>query len=163
MRKRIFKVIEIAEESDGLNNIYDVSMMIVIVLSLVPIAAKTSEGFIGTVDIIAAAVFVIDYVLRLTTADLKLKKGSKSFLLYPITPMAVIDLLAILPSLLPINGAFRVLKVFRLLRTLRVFRAFKIVRYSKSVSLIIDVFKKQSDSLLIVCGMAGGYILISAF
>ena len=162
MRKRIYEVIEIAEENDGLSRLYDVSMMIVIVLSLIPIAAKTSEGFIGTLDIITTAVFVIDYALRLITADFKLKKGGRSFLLYPITPMAIIDILAILPSLLPVSGAFRVLKVFRLLRTLRVFRVFKVARYSKSISIIIQVFKKQKDSLMIVCGLAIGYILVSA-
>ena len=162
MRKRIFEIIEIAGESDVLSRLYDVSMMIVIVLSLIPIAAKTSEGFVGTLDIVTTAVFIVDYALRLITADLKLNKGGKSFLLYPITPMAIIDVLAVLPSLLPVSGAFRVLKVFRLLRTLRVFRVFKVIRYSKSISIIIQVFKKQKDSLMVVCGLAIGYILVSA-
>ena len=55
-----------------------------------------------------------------------------------------------------------VFKVFRLLRTLRVFRAFKFLRYSKSISLIINVFKREKESLLTVCGLAIGYVLISA-
>ncbi len=162
MRKRIFEVIELAEEKDRISGFYDLSMMIVIVLSLIPIAAKTTDGFIGALDKFTTAIFVVDYVLRLITADFKLKKGISSFFLYPITPMAIIDILAILPSLLPVNGAFRVLKIFRLLRTLRVFRVFKVVRYSKSVSIIIQVFKKQKESLMIVGGLAVGYILVSA-
>lgn len=40
MRKRIFEVIEVAEESDVLSKIYDITMMIVIVVSLLPIALK---------------------------------------------------------------------------------------------------------------------------
>ena len=96
------------------------------------------------------------------TADYKIKKGKKSFILYPFTPMAVIDLLSILPTIVAINSAFKILKVLRLLRTLRVFRVFKVVRYSKSISIIINVFKKQKESLLVVCGMAIGYILVSA-
>ncbi|MBO4214327.1 MAG: ion transporter [Lachnospiraceae bacterium] len=162
MRKQIYKIIEVAEENDKLSRIYDLIMMLVIIISLIPIAAKSTEGFYGILDITTAAVFIIDYVLRLLTADFKLNKGIRSFLLYPITPMAIIDLLAILPSLLPVNGAFRVLKVFRLLRTLRVFRVFKVVRYSKSISIIIEVFKKQKNALLVVCGLAGGYILVAA-
>ena len=67
-----------------------------------------------------------------------------------------------MPSLIAINGALRVLKIFRLLRTLRVFGVFKVVRYSKSITMIINVFKKQKESLLVVCGMAVGYILVSA-
>lgn len=162
MRKRIFQIIEVAGEKDTLSRIYDVTMMVVIVLSLLPIALKSSTGVFVTLEYITTAIFILDYVLRFITADYKLKKGGKSFAVYPFTPLAIIDLLSILPSLLAINGALRVLKVFRLLRTLRVFRVFKVVRYSKSITMIVNVFKKQKESLLVVCGMAVGYILISA-
>ena len=162
MRKRIYEVIEVAEENDRLSKVYDITMMIVIVLSLVPIALKNSGGMIGRIEMVTTGIFIIDYVFRLVTADYKLNKGVKSFAVYPFTPMAIIDLLSILPSLIAINGAFRILKVLRLLRTLRVFRVFKVIRYSKSISIIINVFKKQKESLLVVCGFAFGYILISA-
>lgn len=162
MRKRIFEIIEIAGDSDSLSKIYDITMMIVIVLSLVPIALKNAGGIAGKVEVFTTGIFIIDYILRLVTADYKLNKGGKSFTLYPFTPMAIIDILSILPSLIAISGAFRILKVLRLLRTLRVFRVFKVIRYSKSISIIINVFKKQKESLLVVCGFAIGYILISA-
>lgn len=162
MRKRIFQIIEIAGENDPLSRIYDVTMMVVIVLSLVPVAMKSTSGGLGIVESVTSAIFIVDYLLRLITADYKLDKGGKSFALYPFTPMAIIDLLSILPSVIAINGALRVLKVFRLLRTLRVFRVFKAVRYSKSISMIVNVFKKQKESLLVVCGLACGYILVSA-
>lgn len=73
--------------------------------------------------------------------------------------MAIIDLLAILLSLIAVNGALRILKIFRLLRTLRVFKA---IRYSKSISIIIEIFKKQKESLIVVGALAVGYILVSA-
>ena len=162
MRKRLFQIIEVAGENDVLSRIYDVTMMLVIVLSLIPVALKSTSGSLGILESVTTAIFIVDYGLRLITADYKLEKGSKSFAVYPFTPMAIIDLLSILPSVIAINGAFRVLKVFRLLRTLRVFRVFKVVRYSKSVSMIISVFKKQKESLLVVCCLACGYILVSA-
>lgn len=162
MRKRIYEIIEVANDNDKASRFYDIFMMIVIVISLLPIAVQKTDGVWGIIDLSTTGIFVIDYVLRLITADKKLKKGVGSFFLYPITPMAIIDILAILPSLLPISGAFRVLKVLRLLRTLRVFRVFKAIRYSKSISIIIEVFKKQKTSLLVVCGLAAGYILVCA-
>ncbi len=162
MRKRIFEIIEIAGEDDRLSKVYDITMMIVIVLSLVPIALKNSGGVSAKMELVTTGIFIIDYILRMTTADYKLNKGGKSFVLYPFMPMAIIDLLSILPSLIAVNGAFRILKVLRLLRTLRVFRVFKVIRYSKSISIIINVFKKQKESLLVVCGFALGYILVSA-
>ena len=161
-RKRIFEIIETAKEDDRLSNVYDVFMMIVIVLSLVPLAFKTEYTLFVVFEKIAVVIFIIDYILRLWTADLKLKKGALSFLLYPVTPMALIDLLCILPSISAVAGAFRVLKVFRLLRTLRVFRVFKAVRYSKRINMIRDVFTIEKKPLITVLVLAFGYIVVSA-
>ncbi len=162
MRQRIYEIIEVAGKGDKLSKIYDVSMMIIIGFSLVPIAAKNDTGIFGIIDIVTTIIFILDYIMRLITADLKLKKGKKSFALYPITPLAILDMISILPSILPLYGAFRILKVIRLMRTFRVFRVFKVVRYSKSIRLIINVFKKQKASLLLVFALAMGYIVISA-
>lgn len=162
MRKRLFEVIETAKEDDRLSNVYDIFMMIVIVASLVPLAFKTEYRVFAIIEKIAAVVFVIDYLLRLLTADLKLKKGVLSFFIYPFTPMALIDLLCILPSISALGGAFRVLKVFRLLRTLRVFRVFKAVRYSRSISMIKEVFELEKKPLVTVGVLAVGYIVVSA-
>ena len=48
------------------------------------------------------------------------------------------------------------------MKTLRVFRVFKVIRYSRSIRLILEVFRKQWDSLLAIGGLAVGYILVSA-
>ena len=53
-------------------------------------------------------------------------------------------------------------KVSRLFRSLRVFRIFKSFRYSKNVALIVRVFSKQKDSLMVVIWFALGYVFISA-
>ena len=162
MRKRIFQIIETANENDRLSNVYDFFMMTVIVASLIPLAFKNELVIFEWIDKVAVVIFIIDYLLRLFTADLKLKKGAWSFLLYPVTPMALLDLLCILPSLSIINSGFRILKVFRLFRTLRVFRVFKAVRYSKSIKMIKGVFVKQRRPLMTVGLLAIAYILISA-
>ncbi len=162
MRKRIFQIIELAEENDLASKLYDIVMMIIIVCSLLPIAFKCDEGIFKTIEIVTASVFIIDYALRLITADFKLEKGWKSFFVYPFTMMAIIDLLSILPSIIVFNEAFKTFRILRLLKSLRVLRIFKFLRYYKSVSLIINVFKKQKESLIVVGGMAIGYILVSA-
>ena len=114
------------------------------------------------IDRCAAVIFIADYLLRLFTADLKLGRGALSFLIYPFTPMAIIDLLCILPSFAVLSGGFRVLNVLRLFRTFRVFRAFKALRYSKSLTIIVDVIREQKEPLLAVCTLAACYVLISA-
>ena len=162
LRKKIFTTIEVADESASLSGIYDVIMLVTIVISIVPLAFKgTNQAFI-LIDRITVIIFIIDYLLRLITADYKLKKGIKSFVLYPFSFMAIIDLLAILPSLTIVNSGLRLLKVIRLLRTLRVFRVFKAIRYSNSIQMILGVFRRTQESLLVVCGIAIGYTLVSA-
>ncbi|MBR0424864.1 MAG: ion transporter [Clostridia bacterium] len=161
-RKRLFEIIESAKESDRVSNIYDIFMMITIVTSIIPLAFKEEFPVFVIIDKIAVVIFIIDYLLRVLTADYKLNKGGLSFILYPITPLALIDLLCILPSLNIISGSFRLLKVFRLFRTFRVFRIFKAVRYSKSIHLIKNVFKTSKKPLITVGFLAAAYVLISA-
>lgn len=172
MRKRIFEVIELSDGNDKLSGFYDVVMMCAIVISLIPLAFKEINALFLAIDYVTAGIFVIDYLLRFITADYKLgavrenKKTNKSsgggvklFAIYPFTPMAIIDLLAILPTFTMITSGFKILKLFRLIRT---FRVFKIFRYSKSIIVISNVIKKQKEPLLAVCVLAAAYIVICA-
>ena len=162
MRKKLFSVIEPVENGNKLSNIYDFIMMATIIISVVPLAFKETNIVFQWIDYITVSIFILDYFLRLVTADLKLKKSVFSFFEYPITPMAIIDLISILPSITVLNNGFRLLKLFRLLRTLKVLRAFKFLRYSKSFDIIASVFRKQKKVLSAVATMAVAYILISA-
>ena len=162
MRRRLFEIIEVAPEGDRASRAYDLFMMASIVISLIPLCFKTHSDALTAIDRITVGIFIIDYILRLITADLKLQNGRASFIRYPFTPMAVIDLLCILPSITVVNSGLKVLKVFRLFRTFRVFRALKAFRYSKNINIITNVFRKQKDSLMVVCWLAAGYVLISA-
>ena len=162
MRKKIFNILDTNNDSDKISNVYDIIMMITIIISIIPLAFKQSNIVFEYIDYITVTIFIIDYLLRLLTADYKLKKSALSFVLYPVTPMAIIDLVSILPSVTFLNSGFRLLKLFRLLRTLKVFRTFKFLRYSKSFVIISNVFKKQKKVLTAVATMAVGYILVSA-
>lgn len=161
-RKRLYRIIEVADESDKVSSLYDVLMMITIVVSIIPLAFKSTNLALTTIDRVTVTIFIFDYLLRFITADYKIQKGIKSFVLYPFTLMAIIDLLAILPSIMVVNSGLRLLKVIRLLRTLRVFRVFKAIRYSNNIQMILNVFKRTKESLLVVCGIAVIYTLVSA-
>ena len=128
MRERIFQIIEVGEEDDKLSRAYDFFMMATIIISIIPLWSHKDTLAFGIIDKITVVVFIADYVMRLLTADLKLKRGAISFLLYPFTVMALIDLLSILPSITVLKKGFRLLKIFRLMRTFKVFRIFKAFR-----------------------------------
>ena len=162
MRKKIFEMIEPSNREGLLGRFYDFIMIAAIVASVVPLAFKTSYLGFEIVEYVSVGIFVIDYVLRLICADFILKKGKASFFLYPISPMAIIDIIAILPSVSLLNEGFKLLKIFRLLRTFKVFRAFKFFRYSKTFDVVYNVFKKQKNILITVMSMAVAYIFVSA-
>ena len=162
IKAKIYEIIEKSENGNKLSSLYDIFMLITIVCSLIPLAFKTSTPLFDLLDKATVAVFIIDYALREFTANLKLNKGALSYLLYPFTPMAIIDLLCILPVFSALASGFKILKIVRLFRTLRVFRSFKLLRYSKSITIILNVIRSQSVPLLTVCGFACGYVLISA-
>ena len=162
LRQRIYEIIEVSEDNDKLSSIYDIIMMISIIISIIPLCTHENYFVFGIIDKVTVIIFIGDYILRILTADKKLRRGALSFILYPFTPMALVDLLSILPSLTVLAKGYRLLKIFRLLRTFKVFRVFKAFRYSKNINMVINVFRKQKDSLMVVGGFAIGYILISA-
>lgn len=163
MRKRIFEIIEVAKEGDSASAVYDILMMCAIIVSIIPLAFKTTNDLFITTDIITTVIFVIDYVLRLLTADLKLnRKGILPFLRYPFTFWALIDLVSIMPAVTMLSNGFKLFKLFRIFRTFRVFRVFKALRYSKSIRIIAAVIRNSKEALIAVCTLAIGYIQISA-
>ena len=163
MRKRLYEIIELAEDNDKLSEIYDFIMMIAIVASLVPLAFKTTNIVFEVIEYVCLGIFILDYILRLITADYKMNKSlAVSVFLYPLTPMAIIDLLSLLPSMTLVNKGLKILKVFRLFRVGRVLRVFKFLRYSKSIDIIIDVFRRQKNVLTSVVTLAVAYIMVSA-
>ena len=158
-RKTLFQIIEPHQKENAIEKAYDVLMFLTIIVSLIPLTTKSHTGIFMWLDFVSTVIFIVDYILRLLTADYKLGKGKLSFLLYPFTFLALADLFCILPSLFLLNNSLRLFKILRMLRILRVF---KFIRYSKNIQILTNVLKKQKDSLMIVGLLALGYIFISA-
>lgn len=159
VRSTIYEIIEKDSQNRVASKVYDVFMLIVIILSIIPLVCIHEQVWFKTIDQITTSIFIIDYLLRWSTADFKLKKRGWSFVLYPFTPMAIIDLLSILPGVSVLNPVF---KVFRLSRVLRVFRLIKLTRYNDKIMLFIKVMNKEKSVLLAVMGFAILYIFLTA-
>lgn len=163
MRKRLYEIISASNGNDKLSSVYDIFMMTVIIVSLVPLIFKQSFVAFEIIDKVCVGIFIVDYLLRWITADYKYSKNNAaSFLRYPFSMTAIIDLISILPSLTILNQGFKLLRLLRMFRALRVFRAFKLFRYSKNAQIIANIFKKQKGPLSYVLILALGYIIISA-
>lgn len=160
MRRRIFEIIEVGKPDDKVSIIYDRIMFMLIIISVIPLFFKQTNILFWYIDVITVVVFIIDYILRWITADFKLNKSKiVSFIRYPLTFFAIVDLLSILPIITPLNTAF---KLFRLLRLGKAFRVLKVLRYSKNFNMILKVIRRKKNALLAVCYLAIGYVLLSA-
>lgn len=159
MRQTIYEIIDLKDNDSTVGKCYNAFMILTISFSLLPLTVKTDSEWKYNIDNITSLLFLIDYLLRFCTADFHLNKGKLSFLYYPFTPLAIIDLLCLSPSVLLWNNSLKLLKIIRFTRMLRLF---KIIRHSKNITIILNVLKKQKDSLVIVGIFSLGYIFLSA-
>ncbi|WP_170476557.1 ion transporter [Ruegeria arenilitoris] len=94
-------------------------------------------------------VFIVEYAARLWVATEN--PNYKTRASWAVSPIAVIDLLAILPALLyllfPID--------LRLLRTFRMLRLLKLTRYSPALGMLLAVFEEEAGAFF-----AGFFILM---
>ena len=159
IREHVNEIIEPRNENT-LSRIYDWVMLVAIIIGILPLMFRNQIRLFGYFDIISTICFIIDYLLRWVTCDLRSRKHKGfSFLLYPFTPMAIIDLLSILPTLNILSPTFKVARVSRLLKILRVV---KVIRYFESLEIIISVIRKQRNILLTVLSLSLFYIFITA-
>lgn len=110
----------------------------------------------------AFSVFSIDYLLRVWVApeqneDSKVS-NIKQRLRYMITPMAIIDLLAILPFFL----GFFITDDLLILRSLRLFRAFKLSRYARPMDILLSVMKYEATTFFSAFFILSITIIIAA-
>ncbi|MEA5003606.1 MAG: ion transporter [Christensenella sp.] len=138
---------------------YDIFIVVFILISIVPLFFNEDPPILQFFNFYVGVVFVADYLLNWLTADFHLKKGWKSFLIYPVTPWAIIDLLAILPLF---GGVSDMLVLFRIFRLFRLFRIFKGLKYSTNFDLFITSLKKQKSTLLTLLFLTFAYTIISA-
>ena len=159
MRKKLYKIVHIYNENT-LSVIYKWFMCITILISIIPLTIKDVNPLFTKIDIFCLVIFIIDYILRWITADYKLNEFSwRAFLRFPFRIISIIDLLCILAI---VSSIYSSVCTFALAQVLKVFRVIRFFRYSKNVSIIIEIFKKSKKPLIAVGYLAIGYVFVSA-
>lgn len=159
LQDSIYRVIEPNNKRGYVSRLYDYIMILAIIAGLVPLAFRNQSSWMNILDKWSCIFFIIDYLLRWICADNNEKKGKVNFILYPFRPMAIIDLLSILPSVTVLNSAF---KLFRVTRLLKILRLARVVRYYVPLQIMIAVIKKEAPTLVTVFVFACFYILLTA-
>ena len=140
--------------------IYDIIILSAVAISIIPffwIGGSQPDWVNGIIklDWLFGTIFLIDYIGRWMIADRKMTFGPKSFLLYPFTLWAMIDLLAIVPAFA--SGTLQVLLVVRVLKLFRLIEW--LPRVNASIRFVTNSITTNWRSLLIV-GMS---VLILVF
>ena len=157
MKKRIFEIIQIGQESDRPSRAFDYFLLVNIVLNILVVILDTFEEFsefstlFRWVEIITTVVFLIEYILRIWTADLlypKLDRG-KAVVKFILSFDGIVDLFTIIPVFF-LSGAV----AFRMLRVIRILHLFRInARYDSFhaiLAIIYDKRKQLASSLFII-------------
>jgi voltage-gated potassium channel len=134
-----------------------------VLLETEPVIYERYGLFLDIFDRISVAIFSVEYLLRLWSAneDPKYRHWFWGRLKYMASWEAIIDLLAILPFYL--HSIFRFdLRELRLLRLARLLRIFRLTRYMRSTRMIGNVFRSRFKELVISFILTSGLIVIAA-
>ena len=155
LRSRLYDFLEMGSFGSWLGTVFEVSMIILIVSNIIAVAAETVphlwESYqyqFQLFEIFSVSIFTIEYFIRLWVSVEKYdpddsRSPTALRVAYIFSPMAIIDLLAILPfHLLAATGMdLRFLRIFRLLKLL------KLVRYSAAMSSLVRVIYEERRAL----------------
>jgi voltage-gated potassium channel len=157
MRKKIFNIIQIGSKDDLPSRMFDIGLTVVILLNILVTFLETFKELsdlstlFTIIEGVTVAVFCIEYILRLITADYLYPEDSKvkSRLHFMISFDGVVDLLTILPFMF-LSGFI----AFRILRIVRIFHLFRINTHYDSFNVIRmvlhDRWKQIGSSLVII-------------
>lgn len=163
-----------ARDHKTISKVFDVLLILLVVINVaammletVPQVANVWSYELHLIEIVSVILFTVEYALRVySSAEAPthhdktrdgLSAGQKRWQ-YMKSPMAIIDLMAILPFYLSVFIAFdlRILRVFRVLRIL------KIGRYSRSMQTLVTVIRNESHSLLAAISVLLLFTVIAA-
>jgi voltage-gated potassium channel len=121
--------------------------VVAVIIATVPEIGNKYEQHFEWFNIFSVLIFTLEYTLRMWTCiELDDSKVSnlKKRLNYMFSPMALIDLIVILPFYI---GLFFTIDL-RILRLLRLLRIFKLGRYSSAMQMLTQAFRQKIQSVV---------------
>lgn len=126
-----------------------------------PLVAAGREQWFRIAELFFGGLFLIEYVARLWIAPENPRYAVSRFprLRYAVTPIALIDLAAILPALFAFSGGGTL--VLRFFRILRMLRLAKLGRTSQAWRHIVEAVHDRRYELLLTAGILALCMLVS--
>ena len=161
MRTRIYEIVSRPKRGDNASCLYDLFIVVIAIFSIAPALfhakniGENAQFILKTIDIVTVYILSFDYLLNWMTFDIAKGKRGKwtEFLKYPFTFEAIINLLSILPTLNLLPSGFLFLRALRIVR---------LFRYSRQLTVIVNVFIHERKTLGSVFMLAIAYIFATA-
>ena len=154
MRTRIYNILEMTDPQDFLSRAFSLFIVTLISLNVLCIVLESIPELdllyrtqFFAIEIVSTVIFALEYSLRLWScveSETENKAPLKSRIKYALSPLAIVDLLAFLPSILQV--IFPGIDL-RFLRVLRLLRVFKLTRYFTSFELLLNVLHEERKNL----------------
>lgn len=154
--RKIFNILE-ANENTSLSKRFSLFLSSLIILNLISVILESENqlaekytDYFSTFELFSIIIFTIEYLLRVISCTQNYNYRSPIWgrIKFMLSPLAILDLLAIIPFYLPvlINLDLRFIRALRLLRLIRVF---KLGHYSTALKIIGKVLSNKKEELLI--------------
>ena len=150
-RKRLFDIIQIGNTSDRPSRYFDIFIAVVIIANISVLFLETFQslseyfGLFDAIDDITVSIFIVEYILRIWTADFLFPEQKRGVAIFRFITSAngIIELLTILPFFF-LSGVV----VFRMLRVVRIFHLFRLNSHYDSFSVIRTVLNEKKNQIL---------------
>jgi voltage-gated potassium channel len=169
VQRRVWEILEAARPDDHASRVFDTLLLALITLNVAAVVAGTVQsveqrwgGALLWFERFSVAVFSVEYLTRLwaVRSDERYPGALLGRLRYMLTPMALVDLLAVLPFYLPFLGLD--MRFARAPRLLRLFRIAKLGRYVEALRLVASVARAKREELLLTVYVFGLMLLFAA-
>ncbi|MEQ8819471.1 MAG: ion transporter [Sumerlaeia bacterium] len=170
IKRRTWLILEVADTDDTASRAFDFFIMALILANILAVILETVESlredygpFFMAFEAFSVAVFLAEYLLRVwsCTSSTRFPGSLTGRTRFAVTPLAIVDLLAILPALLPLFGTMDA-RMLRALRLLRIFRLLKLGRYAETSSLFAKTLKSKREELTITLAVLSVLLVIAS-
>lgn len=168
-KQRCWELLQVAKPGDRIGRRLDIFLLTLIGLNIVAVIVgsvdwveKRYAAELQAFEIFSVGIFTLEYVARVYScvADPLYSHPIFGRLRYMMRPLAIIDLVAVLPFYFPFSGLD--LRFARMFRLFRIFRVAKLGRYSTAWRMVGGVLRKQRQELAICAFVMVLLILMSA-
>ena len=150
-QKRIFEIVEKGQSDDPASRFCDLFLFCLILINLIAVCLETIDSLYERyasafffVELVSVVIFSVEYLARIWSSaaspDVKYKTAGAKRLSYIFSFTGIIDLLAILPSIIPLlfGGVD-----LRWLRVLRLMRLLKFSHYSSALEDLASAIRHE--------------------